>query len=234
MKKRINVRKVCIFIIIITAMIFSLVSISAEKHAEKYEPLNDKDIAFTNTDAISTKTVVIDAGHGGDSSPGCIVNNVMEKHICLEIANKVKSKLEDKGYIVIMTRDKDVDVSLRERIEIANKSGAAVFVSIHQNSIEHDETTNGIETWFNPEKDECSKVLAKDIQEEIIKTTGASNKGVKESKEFAVIRDTNMASCLVETGFLTSRVEHKKLQNEEYQDKIADGIVNGIAKYVDF
>ncbi len=40
-----------------------------------------------------------------------------------------------------------------------------------------------------------------------------------------------MASCLVETGFLTSRAEYKKLQTKEYQDKIADGIVNGIVKY---
>ncbi len=150
MKRKINVRKVCIFMIIITAIILSLVSMSSEEHAEKYEPMDN--IAVANTNDIPAEKVVIDAGHGGDSSPGCIVNNVMEKHICLEIANKVKSKLEDKGYIVIMTRDKDVDVSLKERIEIANKSGAAVFVSIHQNSIEHDEITNGIETWFNPEK----------------------------------------------------------------------------------
>lgn len=234
MKEKVNVRKVCIFVIVITAIILSLVSVCAERQAKKYEPKSNKNIAIENKNDKTIKKVVIDAGHGGDSSPGCIVNNVMEKYICLEIAKKVKSKLEDKGYEVIMTRDKDVDVSLRERIEIANKSGAIAFVSIHQNSIEHDEITNGIETWFNPEKDECSKVLAKDIQEEIIKTTGANNKGVKESKEFAVIRDTNMASCLVETGFLTSKVEHRKLQTKEYQDKIADGIVNGIAKYVDF
>lgn len=114
------------------------------------------------------------------------------------------------------------------------KAGAIAFVSIHQNSMEHDEITDGTETWFNPEKDDCSKVLAKNIQEELVKTTKSRNRGIKESKDFAVIRDTNMASCLVETGFLTNIAERKKLQNKEYQDKIADGIVNGIEKYVDF
>lgn len=121
MKKEINVRKVCMFVIIFIAILLSLMSVYEEKHAKKYDLTNDKNIA-ANTSNISVKKIVIDAGHGGDSSPGCIVDNVMEKHISLEIAKKVKSKLEDKGYDVIMTRNNDVDVSLRERIEIANES----------------------------------------------------------------------------------------------------------------
>ena len=87
-------------------------------------------------DAIKLKTVIIDAGHGGKDS-GALGRNHEEKDIVLAVALKVREYLNQ--YLphvkVIMTRDKDVFVPLNERAQIANKSNADLFVSIHANSI---------------------------------------------------------------------------------------------------
>lgn len=230
MEKKSNVKRAIILVIVLVAVAISIVSELCKKTKVTQ---SSPGVVLSAAPIKEKKCIVIDAGHGGESSPGCIFDNIYEKDICLQIANKVKSKLENKSFKVIMTRNKDMDLSLKERIDIANESKAVVFVSIHQNSLEKDRTTQGIETWYNPDKDTCSKVLAEQIQDEIIKATGAQNKGIKKSTELAVIRDTTMASCLVETGFLSSNVERRKLCTEDYQDRIAEGIVNGIISYVE-
>lgn len=80
------------------------------------------------------KTVVVDAGHGG-KDPGAIgVSGSYEKDIALDIARRLKRRLEDKGVKVIMTRDSDEFITLQERTEIASRAKADLFVSIHANS----------------------------------------------------------------------------------------------------
>ncbi len=177
------------------------------------------------------KCIVIDAGHGGVEEPGCIFNSIYERDICLAISKKLQTKLEKEYKKVIMTRESDINVYLSERCRIANKEKADIFVSIHQNALDNDNITSGIETWYNPEKDTESKILAQTIQENIIKTTNANNLGIKDSKKLIVIRDTKMPSCLVETGFLSSDLERSNLINSSYQDKIVEGIYNGIKEY---
>ena len=177
------------------------------------------------------KCIVIDAGHGGEEEPGCIFGNVYEKDICLQIAKKVEAKLVKEYKKVIMTRTKDVNVTLKERPQIANNQKADIFVSIHQNALENDDITSGIETWYHPTKDTQSKILAQIIQENVTSTTGAKSLGIKESKELAVTKNTKMPSCLVETGFLSSTAERKKLVTSSYQEKIVEGICNGIKAY---
>lgn len=81
------------------------------------------------------KTIVLDPGHGGND-PGAIGgrNHLKEKALTLQIAKKLKSILEDAGIKIIMTRDSDVFIPLPKRSEIANKSGADLFVSVHINA----------------------------------------------------------------------------------------------------
>lgn len=177
------------------------------------------------------KTIVIDPGHGGEEEPGCVFGNVYEKELDLEIAKKLQAKLEKEYSRVIMTRTEDVNVYLNERARIANRENADLFISIHQNALEDDDVTSGVETWYNPVKDTESKILAQNIQENIIKTTNANDLGIKESKGLIVTQKTEMPSCLVETGFLSSTKERQKLAEDDYQDKIVEGIYNGIKAY---
>lgn len=178
------------------------------------------------------KCIVIDAGHGGTEEPGCIFGNIYEKNINLQIAKKLQTLLEKDYANVVMTRTNDKNVYLNERVRIANRENADLFVSIHQNALENDTVTNGIETWFNPNKDTKSKRFAECIQKNVIGETKGTDLGIKESTGLIVIKNTNMPSCLIETGFLSNKTERNNLVSDIYQQKIADGIYNGIKEYL--
>ena len=97
--------------------------------------------------------VVLDPGHGGkfphDGAHGR--RGLIEKNIALAVSNKTKELLEAAGATVVLTREGDVDVSLAERVRIANEAGADLFLSIHCNSMETREdrlTSKGVETYF--------------------------------------------------------------------------------------
>ena len=223
-KQKINKIKLIFFICLIVAVVIGIYN------GIKSDKKTAETVNYNSADKID-KCIVIDAGHGGEEEPGCIFNNIYEKTICLQIAEKLQEKLEKEYSRVIMTRTEDVNVYLNERARIANREDADIFISIHQNALENDVVTSGIETWYNPVKDTQSKILAKNIQENIIKTTNAKDLGIKESEGLIVTKNTLMPSCLVETGFLSSTEERKKLISSEYQDKIVEGIYNGIKSY---
>ncbi len=95
------------------------------------------------------QVVVIDPGHGG-SQPGAIgYSGLKEKEVVLDIALKLKKMLQEKGFTVYLTREKDVDVALENRPLIAMQKEAAVFVSIHTNSAlqKGSPTAKGVETY---------------------------------------------------------------------------------------
>ena len=225
-RKKINRKKVGILLIILVILIYGIYNNVKPKY-QSAETVNYQQASKIN------KCIVIDAGHGGEEEPGCIFGNVYEKTICLQIAEKLQAKLEKEYSKVVMTRTEDVNVYLNERARIANREDADLFVSIHQNALEDDDVTSGIETWYNPEKDTESKILAQNIQESIIASTGANDLGIKESDGLIVTKKTEMPSCLVETGFLSSTKEREKLTDEEYQNKIVEGIYNGIKAYLE-
>ena len=223
-KKELNRKKIGILLIAIIIIIYCVYN-NMKPQYQATETVN-----YGQAKKIE-KTIVIDPGHGGEEEPGCVFGNVYEKELDLEIAKKLQAKLEKEYSRVIMTRTEDVNVYLNERARIANRENADLFISIHQNALEDDDVTSGIETWYNPVKDTESKILAQNIQENIIKTTNANDLGIKESKGLIVTQKTEMPSCLVETGFLSSTKERQKLANDEYQDKIVEGIYNGIKSY---
>lgn len=94
----------------------------------------------------------IDPGHGGEKFGAIGVNGKREKDLALEIALKLKAELEAGGRAqVLMTREKDVGIGLADRIRKANEAGAALFVSIHLNSMPPGRarrTAHGVETYF--------------------------------------------------------------------------------------
>lgn len=93
------------------------------------------------------RVVVIDPGHGGHD-PGAVANGVKEKEVVLEIARKVKKRLEKLGIKVILTRNGDYFVTLGERARIAQRNKADLFVSIHCNYAPRSSKARGIETYF--------------------------------------------------------------------------------------
>lgn len=118
-------------------------------------------IVHDKTKIIKNKTVVIDAGHGGDD-PGAIgFKKYREKNIVFSVAKELEEMLTSRGYKVFMTRNRDVFVKLSDRTKFANNKGADIFVSIHANAIENKTDTKGIETFFlSPSRSDRAKNVA--------------------------------------------------------------------------
>ena len=172
--------------------------------------------------------VFVDPGHGGTES-GAAYNGIAEEEMNLTISNKVTRNLKALGVEVVMSRTDDSFVGLAERGELANEYGADVFVSVHQNSFTSP-SAHGIETYHHRDK-AAHKPYAQDIQSELIKNTGAYNRGVK-TAGFAVLRESNMPSALVECGFISNVNEANKLKTDAYQEKVAKSISDGVYEYL--
>ena len=173
--------------------------------------------------------VFIDPGHGGYDN-GAVQNGVLEDEINLQISQKIEAKLKAKGVQVKMSRYDDTYLSLTDRTKMANSWGSDIFVSIHQNSATSS-SAKGIETYYYSSRQD-SKELASDIQNDLIQSTNATNRGIK-TANYAVIKTASMSSSLVECGFISNSTEAKNLSSSSYQDKVADGIVNGIMDYLE-
>ena len=196
-------------------------------------------------DKNTKRAIFLDPGHGGSDS-GAVENGVREKDLTLSVYNKVSSRLASLGYTVLTSRNTDKDVGLVSRADQANKSNADMFLSIHFNAGGRG-TAYGIETYYykpedgytptinkenhnNPERIEKSRKLANKIQQNLLYKTGAYDRGVKRAS-FAVLRETSIPSILVELGFIDNQEEVNKIKTNEYQEKLADGIVDGIVEY---
>ena len=191
------------------------------------------------------RAIFLDPGHGGSDS-GAVENGVREKDLTLSVYNKVSSRLASLGYTVLTSRNTDKDVGLVSRADQANKSNADMFLSIHFNAGGRG-TAYGIETYYykheqgyepeinkdnhnSPERIEKSRKLANKIQQNLLYKTGAYDRGVRRAS-FAVLRETSIPSILVELGFIDNQEEVNKIKTNEYQEKLADGIVDGIVEY---
>lgn len=175
-----------------------------------------------------TKTIVLDAGHGG-KDPGAVNGSKKESVATLAIAKKVGDKLKAKGYNVKYTRTKDVYFTLAERCTMSNNWGADAFVSIHLNAAVNKNAT-GIETWRYQNVGAKTKKLADEVQTELIAACGAKNRGVKTTTSLYVLKHTKASAVLVECGFISNNEEAKKLFSDTYQDKIAKAIATGVQK----
>jgi N-acetylmuramoyl-L-alanine amidase len=177
--------------------------------------------------------VVLDAGHGG-SDEGAKVRQLQEKRIALLTTLYAKRVLEQMGYRVLLTRSKDTYVSLTQRVSIANKTKAALFVSIHFNSAKNS-LAEGVEIFYYKDKDQersaLSRNLANCLLQGVLDQTAAVSRGVKTGNLY-VVRETQMPAVLLEAGFMTNSDEWISLRRKSYLEKIAKGIGIGIDQYL--
>ena len=175
--------------------------------------------------------VVIDPGHGGPD-PGAIgIGGIRETDIVLEVSKLVKDLLSDKGVKVMLTRKNEVDLDLPPRVSFANKMDADVFVSIHANASRGKRRDiNGLETFYF--RGWRGRLLAKRIQKQILRVSpGSPDRGVKQGR-FYVIKNTKMPAVLVEIGFLTGRLDARRLEKAAHRKRIAYAISKGILEYL--
>ncbi len=175
--------------------------------------------------------IVLDPGHGGPDSGAVGINGLRETDVVLDISKTVERYLGAKGVKVLMTRSVEKDVTLNERVVMANKSNADAFVSIHANATRGFRTdVSGIESYFFTGF--YGKKLAAKIQDELLYVSpGSPDRGVRQSR-FFVIRKTNMPAALIEVGFLTGKYDSKFLAQESHRTKVAFAIAKGILNYL--
>ncbi len=175
--------------------------------------------------------VVIDPGHGGPD-PGAVgIGGLRETDIVLDISLQLAKLLQAKGVNVRLTRRSEIDLDLPPRVAIANRLRANAFVSIHANASSRNwEDVNGIETFFFTGF--RGNQLARMIQQQVLDVSPRSpNRGVRKGR-FFVIRRTIMPAVLVETGFVTGRLDAPRLANSTHRRKLAFAIATGILKYL--
>ena len=130
-----------------------------------------------------------------------------------------------------------MDISNAERAEVANESGASIFVRIHANSLDSPTvhgTLSMCQTEDNPYNGSLhaqSYSLSKCITDAVCAATGFKNRGVQETDTMSGINWSNIPVTIVEMGFMSNPEEDQKMAQDEYQELIAAGIANGIDAY---
>lgn len=186
----------------------------------------------------AVKTIIIDPGHGG-SDPGAIGRyyRTKEKDVDLDISKRLGDELRALGFNVILTRDKDKFISLFRRSEIANKSGADLFISVHANA-NRSRSLKGFEVYYlsASAEDNANRDKSKELAE-LICGAARENLEVREksvmSARFYVLKGTLMPAVLVEVGYLSNEEEETRLRDYEYRIRVAGAIARGVLAYND-
>ncbi len=203
---------------------------------------------------IGTRTVVLDPGHGGDDKGTSSPHNIHEKLVVLDVAKRVKAKLEARGVNVELTRENDRAVDLDARDRKAATLRADLFISIHANSAGKNRDIRGTETFVlalpgryssnsygggrlpadtnaGNRYDLANMVLGYRLQQNILRATGQEDRGVKRAR-FEVLRDAPCPAALVEMAFMSNSKDEAIIMDPAGRDRIARGIADGIAAYL--
>jgi len=180
-----------------------------------------------------------------------MADNILEKDLTLDIAQRVDRLLGVQGISTLLTRTGDSYVSLSDRTQLINRANDAIVVSIHFDDGPKP-NVSGIETYFaaqqttgiptfaswlpflqkvaNVRPNLESQSLAQFIQQQLVAHTQAINRGTK-AEQFYVLANVRHPAVLVEGGFLTNKNEIGKLLDANYREQLAVAISDGILKY---
>jgi N-acetylmuramoyl-L-alanine amidase len=195
------------------------------------------------------RSVMLDPGHGAKDT-GAIGHRYREKDIVLKIALKLRVKLRQMGFRVLMTRTGDSFPSLHDRTELCKKYKPDLFISIHCNSGGSSGKARGVETYCMTPAGESSTAdnkpsykveegnkfdksnarLALEVQRMMLAYTGAKDRGIRRAR-FFVLKHATCPAILVETGFLSNEFEESLLGAASYQNRIASALAEGVRRY---
>lgn len=190
---------------------------------------------FLTPQEVYDKVVVIDAGHGG-RAPGATKQGINEKDIDLAIVLQLKNILDanDQNIGVYYTRTDDSNPTFDQRVQLANKSDADLFISIHNNATSSGRfsSTSGTAVMYNEADMSAlsSERFAQICLEEVTSQLGSKNKGLVKGNSIYIIRTSEVPVALIEVGFMTNREELELLNSEDYQRETAEGIYHAILR----
>ena len=175
--------------------------------------------------------LVLDAGHGGDDHGHLSQFKSLppEKELNLKITQFLGSYIQKYlGNVeIIYTRKGDQNLTLDQRVEIANQKKADYFLSIHCNGADNP-AVKGTESHIHDFSAKRSFALAREIEKQFSQRAGRSSRGVKNNQDrshsIQVLKYTQMTSVLVECGFITNRSEAEYLNSTYGQEIIASAV----------
>lgn len=175
--------------------------------------------------------IAVDAGHGGCEygAIGCCGDK--EKDINLAISKELKQELESRGAKVIMTRENDDEISLKDRVKYAKENEAALLISIHANALPDGQNPNlarGTSVYYYHKQ---AKPLADCILESMTTQLGTQNDKVRQGS-LALVRPTTSVSVLIEVAYMINPEDYALLQDKTFQKKCAKAIADGISKFL--
>ena len=182
----------------------------------------------------STMKTKVAGGTSGTTS------GVPEYQLTLDVSLKLRDALEEKGYQVVMIREtNDVDITNSERAQIANEADADAFIRVHANGSDSS-VANGAMTIcqtssnpYNSEYYEDSKRLSELVLDAYTEATGIRKERVWETDTMSGINWCMVPVTIIELGYMTNPEEDMKMQDEEFQNTMVEGIVAGIETYLD-
>jgi N-acetylmuramoyl-L-alanine amidase len=196
--------------------------------------------------------IVIDPGHGGESGgTKSVLGNRYEKEFTLDWALRLCALLANKGWQVVLTRTNDSNLSLSNRVAVADHCQAGLFLSLHFNSSAPDENQSGLETYCvtpaglpstvtrgfsddmslvfpNNAFDTQNLQFASLVHRALLQATGDHDRGVRRARFLSVLRAQQRPAVLVEGGYLSNPREARKIADPAYRQKLAEAVARGL------
>lgn len=188
---------------------------------------------------LKNKIIYIDPGHGG-SDPGAMYREIEEKVINLDISKQLRTKLQELGATVYLTREDDYDLSvphtinhkrsdLSRRGNIINKSECDLFLSIHLNA-DSANSMKGAQVFYHSRNKENEKIAK--IFQELFHEQLYSQREYKRANDLYLLNRIERPGVLLELGFLSNSSERYLLQTKDYQHKLVNVITDGVLQYL--
>lgn len=233
----------------------------AEAKAKAEAEAKEKAEEEAKTAAKKALVVVLDAGHSGTMDSGSeplgpgsseykekdtggtsgVSSGVAEYELNLNIALQLRAELENRGYTVLMTRESnDVPRSNIERADVANNANAAAYVRIHANGSTNQSAQGAMAICITPNNPYMSqnytvcRQLSDCVLTKYCEATGAISEGVWETDTMCGNNWSQVPTTLIEMGYMTNPEEDLLMQTTEYQQKIVQGIANGIDAFLGY
>lgn len=215
---------------------------------------------YEKQNAIDKKIIVLDPGHSAVVATGMeplgpgsteqkaadasgtsgVSSGVPEYELTLNVSLQLKEVLEQRGYQVIMTRESnDVPISCIQRAEVANNANADVYVRIHANGSENSNAKGAMticttsDSPYNSAIYGESKALSEAILDKYCEVTGCNKEYVWETDTMSGNNWSKVPVTIVEMGYMTNPEEDMLMQSAEYQQKMVQGIADGIDVYME-
>ena len=216
-------------------------------------------ISFSDNYSPSETVICIDPGHQGKGDKGLeeiapnstkkkvkvtdgtagISTRKNEYELTLEVGLKLRDVFKNKGYKVFMTREThNVNISNKERSIMTNKASCDAYIRLHADGSSNKNLTgvsvltSSAKNPYTQKVQKTSEKLSKDVLSEFIRATGAKNRGISYRDDLTGTNWSTVPNTLIEMGFMSNPEEDRKMATKEYQNKMVNGIVNGIEKYL--